>query len=235
MTLSTSFLATAALAFIAGVNGHCIMKNPIPFDQASINSSPLADDGSDYPCKFGGMGYTSTITSMNNITVGEENELSIMGGATHGGGSCQVSVTLDKVPTKNSQFKVVHSIIGGCPNPAPGNAADVATYANNPTFKWSLPKGMPNGEYTMAWSWLNHIGNREFYMNCAPISVTGGGSDNSVFDKLPDMFVANINPQCETAEGQDFSYPNPGDSVETGSAAKPVRYPVVQISYESIY
>ncbi|KAK4985706.1 hypothetical protein LTR50_005798 [Elasticomyces elasticus] len=75
---------------------------------------------------------------------------------------------------------------------------------------------MPNGQYTLAWTWFNKIGNREIYMNCAPITVTGGGSDTSVYEKLPDMFVVNLpREQCASVEGEDFVFPSPGDSVET--------------------
>ena len=73
---------------------------------------------------------------------------------------------------------------------------------------------------------LNKLGNREFYMNCAPIKVGGGSSKKrdvaSVLGSLPDMFVANIpNEQCATTPEQDFNYPNPGKSVEKGPSAKP--------------
>ena len=57
-------------------------------------------------------------------------------------------------------------------------------------------------------------------MNCAPITVTGGGNDNSVIEKLPDMFVANIPFEtCNIPENFNYQFPNPGDSVETREAA----------------
>jgi len=80
-----------------------------------------------------------------------------------------------------------------------------------------MPKGMPNGQYTLAWTWFNKLGNREFYMNCAPITVTGGASDTSVMEKLPDMFVANLDGTCTVPAGTEFVFPNPGDSVERPS------------------
>lgn len=152
---------------------------------------------------------------MNQIPVGVPQKLSFKGGATHGGGSCQLSVTLDKEPTKNSQWKVIHSILGGCPNSDTGNANGSPDYAGNPTFEYTMPKGMPNGEYTMAWTWFNKIGNREMYMNCAPITVTGGADNNDVLDTLPDMFVANIGNGCTTCENEDFVFPQCGRNVET--------------------
>lgn len=195
------------------------ISSPVPFGASTLNSSPLDASGSDFPCKLRQGVYD--ITQMNNIAVGVPQELSFIGGATHGGGSCQVSVTLDKEPTPNSKWKVVHSIIGGCPSDVEGNASGDPQFRGTKKFKFTLPTGMPNGQYTLAWTWLNKIGNREFYMNCAPIQVTGGADNNNVFNSLPDMFVANLPPEkCATTEGQDFAYPNPGESVEIGASAK---------------
>lgn len=103
---------------------------------------------------------------MNNMAVGETQALSFIGGATHGGGSCQVSVTTDKQPTTKSEWKVIHSIIGGCPSNATGNLSDDADGTDASVFEFSMPKGMANGEYSLAWTWFNKIGNREMYMVC---------------------------------------------------------------------
>lgn len=123
------------------------------------------------------------------------------GSAVHGGGSCHLSVTLDRKPTKDSKFKVIHSIEGECPG-----------RSSPSTFNFHVPKEVPNGQATLAWTWQNHIGNREFYMNCAPITVTGGANDTSAFEKLPDMAVANIASvnQCSTIENFDYLYADPG-------------------------
>ncbi|KAF2461036.1 hypothetical protein BDY21DRAFT_279514, partial [Lineolata rhizophorae] len=199
--------AIAALSPLA--HGHMVMHSPVPYGVDSLNNSPLA--GGDFPCKQRPGVYE--ISTMNDMAVGEEQELSFMGGATHGGGSCQVSVTLDQEPTPESTWKVVHSIIGGCPTADSGNAGDDPNAIVGNPFRFSLPEGMPNGQYTLAWTWFNKIGNREMYMNCAPITVTGGADegDTSVFDSLPDMFVANI-PEigCGTQESQDAVFPDPG-------------------------
>jgi len=209
------FLASALLGLATFVNAHMKLASPVAFLENDSDNFPLSADGSNFPCKS--TGGKLTVQTMNNITVGESNKLAFEGGATHGGGSCQVSVTMDSQPTKNSQWKVVKSIIGGCPYDSAGNFGDSATAATPTSFEYTLPKGMPNGQYTLAWTWLNRIGNREFYMNCAPIEVSGGAdSDMSVFDKLPDMFVANLPPdQCATSEGTNFDFPQPGDDVQT--------------------
>ncbi len=215
-----SLLAASALAFLSSfANGHMIMNSPVPYGKSSLNNSPLNNaapgtSGSDFPCKQRSGVYD--ITTMNNMPVGVPQVLSFTGGATHGGGSCQVSVTTDKEPNVNSQWKVIHSIVSGCPSNSTGNLSGDPKGGGAATFEFSIPKGMANGEYSLAWTWFNKIGNREMYMNCAPITVTGGASDMSVFNSLPDMFVANLpREQCSIPESVDFIFPSPGDSVET--------------------
>jgi hypothetical protein len=218
MMLAPTTLATVALTLFASVNAHMKLNTPVPYGKDTLNNSPLADTGDDFPCKQRTGVYD--ISEMNNIEVGVPQELSFIGSAVHGGGSCQVSVTLDKEPTKNSQWKVVHSIIGGCPSNVTGNLSDNSKGNGAAVFQYTLPKGMPNGQYTLGWTWFNKVGNREMYMNCAPITVTGGGNDNSVMETLPDMFVANIPFEtCNIPENFNYQFPNPGDSVETREAA----------------
>ena len=57
----------------------------------------------------------------------------------------------------------------------------------------------------------------EFYMNCAPVVVVG--KSGSSFTG-PRIFEANIFGQgtCNTVEGVDVAYPNPGKSVHFGGA-----------------
>ena len=218
MMFTSATWAAAALAFFSTVNAHMIMKSPVPYGKDTLNSSPLDDTGDDFPCKQRTGVYD--ISQMNNIPVGVPQELTFTGSAVHGGGSCQVSVTLDQKPTKNSQWKVIHSIIGGCPSNVTGNLVANADGDGAAVFQFTMPKGMPNGQYTLGWTWFNKVGNREMYMNCAPITVTGGGNDNSVMEKLPDMFVANIPFEtCNVPENFNYQFPNPGDSVETREAA----------------
>lgn len=218
MTFSKASFASLALGLAAGVNAHMVISNPIPFDQTALTNAPLAADGSDFPCKFGGAtGYTSTVTQMNNLKVGETSNLTFMGGATHGGGSCQISISTDAVPTKDSVWKAIYSIEGGCPASAPGNVGGDASYQGPllNSFDFSLPKSVPNGKVTLAWSWLNKVGNREFYMNCAPVTVSGGSSNTDDFNKLPDMEIYNIavgGTTCITPESADMQYQNPGSS-----------------------
>lgn len=54
-------------------------------------------------------------------------------------------------------------------------------------------------------------------MNCAVVKITGTSSGTTL--NTPMMFEANIfSGTCQTPEGVDFVYPNPGDSVEYGGS-----------------
>lgn len=198
-----------------------IMTSPQPFGQDTLNNSPLAGDGSDFPCKLRSdtYSYTADVLSANTYHVGDSPLLSFKGGATHGGGSCQISLTTDLTPTKDSTWFVIHSIEGGCPTNAAGNIGDDANAPDPTTFNFTVPD-IAAGRYTLAWTWFNRIGNREMYMNCAPVEILSkAGSkkreeETSVSKRadFPEMFVANING-CTTKEDFDIRFPNPGDSV----------------------
>lgn len=158
----------------------------------------------------------------DTMTPGVASSFSLMGSAIHGGGSCQASITYDNPPTPNSVFKVVQSYEGGCPFSADGNLPANPDNAL-PAIPVTLPDGLAAGEAVFVWTWFNRIGNREMYMNCAPITIGGSETSTSVFDGLPDMFVANIGvPQsaCTTKETFDIQFPNPGNNVITVDSGK---------------
>ncbi|KAI1106080.1 lytic polysaccharide monooxygenase [Jackrogersella minutella] len=207
---------------VALVNGHMIMKSPAPFDPSALTNAPLDASGSDFPCKFGA-GYTATGGTTNSYALGSKQTLSFVGQATHGGGSCQVSITYDTTPTKDSVWKVIHSIEGGCPaKGVSGNMGDSADAADPFTYPYTIPSDIPAGKATIAWTWMNKVGNREFYMNCGALELTGTGGDKSNFDKLPDMLVLNIDGKPSTLESYDYIYENPGDSVEDNTSGSQV-------------
>ncbi|KAI4196479.1 MAG: hypothetical protein LQ350_006518 [Teloschistes chrysophthalmus] len=232
-SFTSSFVAS--LALYAGANAHMKLATPQPYGLASLNNSPLAADGSDFPCKQRPGVYDATGVS-NIMAIGAPQTLSFIGGATHSGGSCQISLTKDPKPTKDSKWMVIHSIHGGCPDKTPGNKGEDANARIATKFNYSIPQGISPGQYTLAWTWFNQGGNREMYMNCAPVTVTGGGKKRDVEDaqhyneteeygsdeifkrdaSFPDMYRANIDPTCTTEKqyGKDLIFPHPGASVE---------------------
>jgi hypothetical protein len=200
-----SFRSTivAAAAIFATANAHVVMKAPVPYSVDKLDNSPITK--AQYPCKSQN-GFT--VSTMNSMKVGETNKLELFGSAVHGGGSCQLSVTLDTEPTPDSVFKVIKSMEGGCPG-VEGEAG---------TYEFVLPDSIPNGKATFAWTWMSKLsGGPELYMNCAPIEVTGGSDDKSAFEKLPDMLKINLDDSCKSVPNFAVQFPDPGSVVQKGA------------------
>jgi hypothetical protein len=62
-------MARASLV-AAGVNVHILMSIPIPYGKVNLNNSPLAADGSDFPCKQC-LGAYVLFEEENKYSVGE--------------------------------------------------------------------------------------------------------------------------------------------------------------------
>ncbi len=130
---------------------------------------------------------------------GSAQSYSVSGTATHGGGSCQLSLSYDQGAT----WTVIHSVIGGC------------MVEGLTDLPFTLPASAPSGTALFAWAWFNHLGNREMYQNCAVVTITGGGAGL----EGPTPFVANAGVnECHTLEGIDVVFPEPGSSVQYGGA-----------------
>ena len=172
-------------------------------------TSPLNADGSNFPCK----GYQNDrpIDTVITYTAGSTYNMSLAGSATHGGGSCQLSLSYDNGAT----FRVIKSMIGGCPLAS--------------TYDFTIPSYAPSGNALLAWTWQNLEGNREFYMNCAEVNIIDSSSSSksrrnrrrqaySTFDSLPYIWKANIPDvnDCTTTEEVNVVYPDPGPDVVYG-------------------
>ncbi|KAG6003715.1 hypothetical protein E4U21_001768 [Claviceps maximensis] len=212
MNLTTALAILSAAGLAAA---HMEMKSPPPlrskFNKFSTNpdydmTSPMAPSGADFPCK----GHLSVLGTPQAQPVadwapGQPQSLTITGGASHNGGSCQASLSFDSGKT----WKVIHSWIGNCPA------------AGESKFQFTVPSDAPAGPALFAWTWFNQVGNREMYMNCASINLTGGGKkrrgNTQSLQSRPDMFVANVGKGCGTSEGSDLMFPNPGPDVDMSS------------------
>ncbi|KAM0417135.1 hypothetical protein ACHAPT_012842 [Fusarium lateritium] len=216
MKAFNAFVSALGLAVLA--QAHMEMTYPAPFkSKYNPNSgwdidysmtSPLSGDGSNFPCK----GYhtllgTAAGTPTATWKAGQQYNMTIAGGADHGGGSCQASLSFDKGRT----WTVIQSYIGNCP------------LSPSASFKFTLPVDTPAGVALFAWSWFNKIGNREMYMNCAAITVLAGrGTPSTPLNKRPAMFIANVGNGCGTTEMTDLMFPNPGPDVSlTSSNTRP--------------
>ncbi|OJJ44975.1 hypothetical protein ASPZODRAFT_660354 [Penicilliopsis zonata CBS 506.65] len=214
--MKSFFIISGLLA--ASASAHMQMSSPYPI-RSPLNknntgkvdysyTNPLSTSGSDYPCK----GYANdSFVSVADYTPGQTYQITLAGSATHGGGSCQISLSYDQGKT----FKVIHSMLGGCPL--------------QDSYDFQVPSDAPSGQALLAWTWFNKIGNREMYMNCAQVTVKGASSKRdhrrdihsklaprAAFSNLPPIFLANVNQegQCTTIEDYEVNFPLPGSSVE---------------------
>ena len=159
-------------------------------------NSPL--NTGNFPCK----GYetdfdTPAGDSTANWAAGTPQTVTLLGTATHNGGSCQFSLSYDEGKT----FHVIKSIEGNC-----------AGGPNNNKFDFTVPADAKSGKAIFAWTWFNHTGNREMYMNCAAVTITGSGT--STLADRPEIFVANVGKQCKTQDESDLAFPDPGSDVD---------------------
>jgi hypothetical protein len=219
-----SKLATLLAAMIEAsiVGAHLVMVDPVPYNSNPSNNSPLDASGSNFPCKITG---DYSVIEENHMVKGESQSLIFHGGTTHGGGSCQISITSDRAPSKDTTWSVIKSIEGGCMD---ATESDVSM-GNSPTMatpfslNFTIPDSFKTGQYTIAWTWFNRIGNREMYMNCAPITLTESSSsaknyesaevEESSPEDFPPLFIANING-CLTKPSYDIRFPNPGNTIQ---------------------
>lgn len=95
--------------------------------------TPLHSDGSDFACKL--YQYNTPLTSVATYRAGQTYPLRLQGGATHGGGSCQISMSCDY-----ERFKVVKSMEGDCPV--------------QKEWSFTVPEGVATRDKCLlAWTW----------------------------------------------------------------------------------
>ncbi|KAI9293563.1 hypothetical protein K502DRAFT_281701, partial [Neoconidiobolus thromboides FSU 785] len=135
-----------------------------------------------FPCKGYGKG-----PSVQNVSAGSPIQVKLLGEASHNGGHCQFSLSYDNGAT----FVVIKTIMSEC------------LRADGYDYNVQIPKEAPNGDVIFAWSWVNRTGNREYYMNCADITITGSSS-NSLSG--PKLLVANIPGYPTIPEFTDGGY-----------------------------
>ncbi|KAL2443971.1 hypothetical protein ABEF95_014450 [Exophiala dermatitidis] len=174
-------------------------------------TSPLLADGSDFSCKHYQKDYADSNVTKATYVAGGTYDMWVNGTATHDGGSCQLSLSYDDGVT----FKVIKSIIGGCPLPR--------------TYDFTIPEYAPASDTALfSWTWFNIVGNREMYQNCARVKIVSNPTQKykrtpfkraSSLDDLPDIFTCNIGNNCQTIEGAEIVFPNPGDDVVYGTDA----------------
>ncbi|KAJ9150980.1 Lytic polysaccharide monooxygenase [Coniochaeta hoffmannii] len=215
-----SSAAIAALLAPGCVQAHMFLATPIRFEQDPlVTAGPLLADGRNYPCQAGPSGAYS-VKQVNTYPLGSTQTIAFIGQAVHAGGSGQAALTYDTAPRPNSVFKVLKSFEGGfVAKNQIGNMGGDASAPDPYTYTFDVPKDIPAGNATVAITWFNKVGNREMYMMCAPVVVTGSGGDKANFDALTDMFKANIGNGCGTQASKDLVFPDPGKILERNNGA----------------
>ena len=143
---------------IVGAFAHISLKTPKPFVfDGDGESNPYSKSGADFPCRVRKYAIAGERTVYN---IGETQTVIFSGQAVHNGGSCQIALSKDLEPTRNSSWSVIHSIQGGCPGrKSEGYAAG--------TYDFTIPAGIEPGDYTFLWTWVARA-TGEFYGECAP-------------------------------------------------------------------
>lgn len=187
------------LTGILGINCHISMINPPSrrnqassyyVSQGLVNynlRSPLNVDPDffTFPCKGFPQGPSVTTFNGNKISV------TLEGTATHGGGHCQFGISYD-----DSNFLVLRTVLNSC-------------LLDTMTYDFDLPENAPGGKITVFWTWVNRVGNREYYMECTDVTVNNGNPDNLYAElKGTELLVVNL-PGYQT-----IGEWNPSDSPE---------------------
>jgi len=241
MTITHEYYAQLFLfLLLPSIHGHMVMNNPPPFKNGPLGRllqvDPLditATGTFQFPCQAGPSGIYGDQPLV--VAPRDSIQLKFTGQAVHWGGSCQVA--LSKTPSDQPKdWKVIHSMIGGCPATYNEPQATGLPLSNSkPTdtdgrlngddcthncqtgckkiYGITIDERLPNGKYFFSWTWFNKAGGRrELYQNCAPIEIRDSSGTDDYFNSLPTMFVSDVAGQCNRTDGTIvIDIPNPGN------------------------
>ncbi|KAJ1976509.1 hypothetical protein H4R35_002674 [Dimargaris xerosporica] len=204
-------LAFASLLASSAVSGHmhvrspCVRRSPdgacgVPLADKDYNiMSPISTFGNPDPmplCRGAPKGAAkSTFKAGDTVMMEFDNN------AIHGGGHCEFSISVD-----DKTFVALKTIVKECFIDSNGLNIPVKIPDNAPTLK----------DATLAWTWVNAEGNREFYMNCMDVDiegVAGGqivgpkivianyGADESVYPRIGE-FAHSEDPRTDLYENR---------------------------------
>ncbi|CAG8979212.1 hypothetical protein HYALB_00013139 [Hymenoscyphus albidus] len=212
------------------VLSHITLESPKPFKVAADGlSNPLAPSGANFPCQ----GKVSLPDGGPTVmTIGQEQKTTFSGLATHGGGSCQISLLKGFEPSKeNADFRVIKTQYG-CLTNSKGNLD--GGKANPMTFV--IPDSVEPGDYSGSWTWQSEA-TGELYQMCFPITVVAkkrsrierGKPEFSPnvkrgLEDLPPVWLANLGEVTGTCsvkpQQQIVEFPEPGKDVEHSEGDK---------------
>ncbi|RIA91932.1 Lytic polysaccharide monooxygenase, partial [Glomus cerebriforme] len=201
MKFSSALFAIFA-TFIASVSSHSSMSfpptrsHPLNKNAADIDFdcilAPLNGGSGCAPKKFPCGGYPQDKKIVTTFKAGEVISDKQKDQARHNGGLCEFSLSYDGGKT----YTVIATYKKTCPD----------IFFDG--WKVKIPENAPScdspGNCIFSWSWINAVGNREFYQNCADIKLEGNATE-----PLPiiDITRANLPPlfnKIVTPEGDDL-------------------------------
>ncbi|KAI9299143.1 hypothetical protein K502DRAFT_333960 [Neoconidiobolus thromboides FSU 785] len=146
-------------------------KDDVDWD---LNAPHGTSDHFDYPfpCKGAKQGPAqATYAAGSTINV---QFADVAGANKHDGGHCQFGISYDNAKT----IVVLKTVIREC-------------FRQGITFPVTIPADAPPANNAvLTWTWINAIGNREYYMNCVDIKITGGKVGGSITG--PQNLVGNL-------------------------------------------
>ncbi|KAJ1972924.1 hypothetical protein H4R34_005246 [Dimargaris verticillata] len=209
--ISKFALAFASLLAGSVVSGHmhvrspCVRRSPddacdVPLDDKDYDiMSPISTFGRSDPmplCRGSPKGAAkSTFKAGDTVMMQFDNN------AIHKGGHCEFSISLD-----DKTFVALKTIVLECFIDSNGLNIPITIPETAPTLK----------DATLAWTWVNAEGNREFYMNCMDVDIEGVeggqivgpeivianyGADESVYPKIG-QFYHGDSPRTELYENR---------------------------------
>lgn len=129
--------------------------------------SPLgvAPDFFTFPCKGFPKGPSVVTFDTNEIKV------TLEGTAVHGGGHCQFGISYD-----DRNFVVLKTVLSNC-------------LLDSMSYSFMIPEDARGQGVTVFWTWINRIGNREYYMECTDITVNTNGDRTDIRGK--ELLIVN--------------------------------------------
>ncbi|KAG0322981.1 hypothetical protein BGZ97_001893 [Linnemannia gamsii] len=205
--LRKSTLITAAIQLVALVaHAHVDLTTPCSRYQATPGCPPppagqVIDYNTNAPISSGGINHeplckhSVPYAQRTVYKAGESIPTGYGIGSAHGGGHCQWALSYDHEKT----WVVIQTEIRTCLQGA-------VTGQTNVRVPVVIPKDAPSGNATFMWLWVNAIGVRELYSNCADIRIEGqdGGTVTGVEPLLANYNTTyGIIPEFPTAADPD--------------------------------
>jgi hypothetical protein len=179
-------IVTVFYMFIGFINAHVFMKYPIcrksKYSYFYIKNNlvdydimaPLNSNGYSFPCKGFPISNSTTVINSNFIDIILEPGTSP--DSTHNGGICQFGLSFD-----NKLFIVLKQI-------------KRCMHDNLLNYNLELPESVPNGNLIFFWTWINSVGNREYYMDCSDINLkrnrTNFSNNTIIYGK--ELIIVNL-------------------------------------------